>query len=258
MSIFHFGTSPRELLGIYEPPHGRSTRGAVLCNPWGREYLIAHKSLRFLAGIVADAGFHVLRFDWYGSGDSSGEAHEGGEPGSWMTDLNVAIDELKAMSQVSSVTLIGLRLGATVAAMGARERDDVEKLVLWDPVYDGKQYLGQLCHPLNVMYPKAYDQLASGEEPTIASLGFPLTPAMRRSIGRVSLDVFDPPLPPTMLVSTVRDPHRYDPLRARMSAGGVDLSEARTDGPMTWIEEGDLGASGMPVNALRAVAQWMQ
>ena len=39
------------------------------------------------------------------------------------------------------VTLVGLRLGATIAAAVAANRDDVDRLVLWDPVTDGADYM---------------------------------------------------------------------------------------------------------------------
>ena len=59
-----------------------------------------------------------------------------------VADTRAAIDELKRqVPGLDRVTLVGLRFGATLAAAAAAGRDDVERLVLWDPVVDGADYM---------------------------------------------------------------------------------------------------------------------
>ena len=260
MGLFFFGPSDRQLFGLYEPAAGRSVRGAVLCNPWGQEYLRAHQSLRVLGRLLAREGFHVLRFDWYGTGDSGGSALDGGEPEAWLADLELAIDELKMMAEIDRVALVGLRLGATTATMAARARRDIERLVLWDPIADGESYLKEVATPEgNPLRPKAYRELeeAAGGE-VYAVHGFPMTPGMRTGITSVTVDRFAAPLPRTLLVSTVPDSERYAGLRCRLTEQGVDLTDRVMEGPIAWVEEGDFGTSGMPVAALREIAAWLK
>jgi hypothetical protein len=131
--------------------------------------------------------------------------------------------------------------------------------VLWDPVFDGAGYVQELSDPKHVRHPDAWSELPDSEgEPTCSVFGFPLTPTMRRGIDRVRIEAFDAPLPPTLLISTVDDPERYDPLRERLRAQGVELTDRVMEGPVAWVEEGDFGTSGMPVPALRAIAEWLQ
>ena len=258
MSLFHFGTSDRRLLGIFEPSALSSSRGVVLCNPWGKEYLLAHQSLRVLAQLIARGGRHVLRFDWYGSGDSGGDSLEGGHPDSWLEDLRLAIEELRAMAQVTSVALVGLRLGASVAAHAASERTDIDRLVLWDPIIDGRAYLRELSDPVGVLQPAAWRELAeTGADPTYSVRGFPLTADMRAGIATVRVEDFGRSLPPTLLVSTVEDPQRYEPLRQRLRESGTSFTDEVTRGPLVWVEVEEFGAAGMPVGALRAIAEWL-
>ena len=66
----------------------------VLCYPWGSEYIHAHRALRQLATRLSMAGFHTLRFDYFGTGDSAGEM-EDADLGVWEDDIETAIEELK-------------------------------------------------------------------------------------------------------------------------------------------------------------------
>src|SRR5580692_5054377 len=110
MTPFFFGTSERRLFGIYEPAGGGATsqRAAILCYPWGSEYLHAHRTLRLLALRLSRVGFHTLRFDYYGTGDSGGEPTDTDLTG-WEADLETAIAELMEITGLARVTVIGLR-----------------------------------------------------------------------------------------------------------------------------------------------------
>ena len=176
MNPFYFGTSERRLFGIYQPPAfgGGGKRAAVLCYPWGHEYLHSHRTMRQLSLKLAAAGFHTLRFDYYGSGDSGGEPTDTDLNG-WELDIELAIKEMMDIAGVTKTTLIGLRLGAAAAAaVACRSPGRIDALVIWDPIVSGKDYLWQLGAPLNIETP-------------FEKLGFTLTQNMIRNL--VSLDL---------------------------------------------------------------------
>lgn len=255
---FFFGSSERPLFGAYHPAAMGGDRGAVLCYPWGQEYLRAHAAMRFLASLLSDQGLHVLRFDWYGSGDSGGACYEGGEPRSWMQDLQEAMDELKDVANVKTTALVGMRLGAAVGAQMAQGNDDVDRLVLWDPVMDGAEYIDSLWGESGTRPSRAYpDHLAENETEIPEVLGFPLTPHMREGIETLHPNLLRSGLPPTLLVSTVSDPDRYNPIRKVLELGGGEWSETRFEGPEAWVEEGNLGTTGLPVAAIRRIVEWL-
>ena len=112
MIPLHFGSASERLFGVYHAPTAgvvRST-GIVVCAPFGHEYIRAHRPLRQLAVELAGSGYHVLRFDYYGCGDSDGN----GEDASlerWLHDIETAANELKDTAQLSRLCLVGLRLG---------------------------------------------------------------------------------------------------------------------------------------------------
>lgn len=145
MSAFYFGSSDRPLFGVYHPPAERPVRraGVLICNALGREYLRTHRTLRQLAIRLTEAGYHVLRFDYSGTGDSAGR---GGDATlrRWEEDADLAADELEAIGGVRRIRVVGVRLGGAVAATLAADRSDVDDLALWDPVVRGDRYLAEV------------------------------------------------------------------------------------------------------------------
>src|SRR5260221_12888570 len=99
MTPFQFGSSERRLFGVYDPAAhntGGLVRAAVICYPSSDEQSHAYRTLRQLAARLSQAGIHVLRFDYYGTGDSAGETGQGNAAG-WCRDIETAIAELKDM-----------------------------------------------------------------------------------------------------------------------------------------------------------------
>lgn len=147
MTPLMFGPANRRLFGLYHPAEdGRSDKGAVLiCPPFGQEALRSHRFFKVLADRLARAGFSVLRFDYYGTGDSPGDDADGDFDG-WTRDIAAAHEELRRLSSAGTpgtpgVSWLGVRLGGTLALLAAQQtRPVLERLVLWEPVVDGRRY----------------------------------------------------------------------------------------------------------------------
>jgi alpha/beta superfamily hydrolase len=116
MNPIFFGPSERQLYGVYHPPRGAPRDlGVLLCYPAPQEYMRTHWAMRRLATLLSQRGFHVLRFDYYATGDSAGESSEAAL-GTWSRDIGLAASELRDVAGVGTVSAVGLRLGATLAA----------------------------------------------------------------------------------------------------------------------------------------------
>ncbi|MEO5589859.1 MAG: alpha/beta hydrolase [Gemmatimonadaceae bacterium] len=187
MNPLFFGTSEQPLFGVYHPPRSQlqDIGGVVLCYPFGQEYMRAHRAFRQLALLLTKAGFHVFRFDYFGTGDSAGESSAGSIE-QWMRDVDTAIEELKDTADIPRVSIVGLRLGASIGALAAADRADVDTVVLWDPVIDGAEYAGALI--AEGIHHESY-RSAPVRGDAVSVLGFPLTPAMQA--GLESLDLHD-------------------------------------------------------------------
>src|SRR5438477_9777770 len=133
MKPFFFGPSAQPRFGLLHPPAGERARraGVLLCYPGVQEYNISHWAFRKLAGLLSRAGFPVLRFDWAGTGDSAG-APESGRVAAWLEDVALAAQELKDSAEVERVSVIGMRLGAALAARAVAGGVAAEDLVLWE------------------------------------------------------------------------------------------------------------------------------
>jgi pimeloyl-ACP methyl ester carboxylesterase len=130
-------------MGIYHAPPSDLACGAgvVLCNPFGYEAMCAHRTYRHLARRLAAAGFDVLRFDYHGTGDSSGRSDEPDRLRAWLDSIGAAVDELRTIAGVTPIDLFGVRLGGTLAALAASERRDIRDIVLWTPTVSGRGYV---------------------------------------------------------------------------------------------------------------------
>lgn len=254
MNAFYFGTGTHRLFGVYAPGvgHGPSTRAAVLCAPWGQEYLRSHRSMRQLGMQLRAAGFHVLQFDYYGTGDSAGDMVEASVK-DWENDIGVALDELRDSCGAERVSLVGLRLGATFAARLAADRPhDIKELVLWDPVVSGNDYLRELRAMMSTP--------STPDDPPYVN-GFPLTPALEAEFTTLNLIALADQLPARTLAVSSAVPRAADaPLHifgAALERRGPAASLEIINAPPAWLEHRSSGTALTPVAILQRITQWV-
>jgi pimeloyl-ACP methyl ester carboxylesterase len=125
------------------PGSGASDTGILLCSGLSHDASTAHRPFRLLAGLLADAGYPTLRFDYLGTGDSrDAEAEEC--LAVWQGSVHAAADWLRETTGVKRIVTVGLRFGAAIAMLAAAAREDMAGLMLLEPVLRGKSYVGQL------------------------------------------------------------------------------------------------------------------
>lgn len=143
-----FGHPESPLFGVYHQPRGKNAakgvRAAIICPPIGQEYNRTHWTLRLFANQIARKGVHVLRLDYQGIGDSAQSIDQIENLETWENNIEQAIDHLKKQANAETVMLIGQRMGGALAAKVATKRPDVNGLVLWEPVLQGKEYIEKL------------------------------------------------------------------------------------------------------------------
>ncbi len=116
----------------------------VLCGALGREEMSSHASLRALARQLADDGYASLRFDYPGCGDSGGDELDPSAVDAWLESIETAMEALRELSGVERIALLGVRVGALLAARVAQKHPDVAAVACWMPVLSGRTHLREL------------------------------------------------------------------------------------------------------------------
>ncbi|WP_245930828.1 serine aminopeptidase domain-containing protein [Methylobacterium radiodurans] len=130
------------LHGWFAP--GSRRRGVLLCGTYGFEQLCAYRSWRDLARTIAGSGCATLRLDYPGQGDSVDARPEEDEVAASIRAIRRGIAFLRTEAGADEIVLVGLRLGATLAALAARE-GGVDRLALLAPFATGKSYLREMA-----------------------------------------------------------------------------------------------------------------
>lgn len=137
----------------------RSGRGVVLVPALGFEELCARRTLAIMADRLAQAGLPTLRFDLHGTADALGDETAPDRLERWTADTHRAVERLRQDTGVDEVVLVGLRLGALIAARVAAGRGDIAGLGLLAPPASGKAYARETAALSRIIAPQPADPL---------------------------------------------------------------------------------------------------
>ena len=250
----YFGPEGRKLFGWFHRPASAPTGPAmVICPPLGYPMIISHRGLRHLAAAAAGQGIPTLRFDYHGTGDSSGTDHDPGRIDAWIASVDQAIEEALRLSGSGRVVLAGLRVGCLFAAAAASKRSDVAGLIAWAPVTSGRSEVRELRAVERLM--KGYDP-AIGELPggAVMSAGFMFS---RETIDELrELDVRRlgrAPAPAALVVprDDLTDDDKFAQAREHL---GADVTRAPLPGYSGMMR--DAHATLVPDEAIQGILQW--
>lgn len=209
---FVFGRDSNLSGWLHRPDVETGKPAVVICNPVGFELVRAFRSLRVLADKLAASGHLVLRFDYLTTGDSAGDETDAGRVDAWLNSTVEALNLASELQGDSRVAVLGLRLGATLAAKAA-ESVAVDQLVLWAPCDSGAVYVREQQIMAAAQAKKYKD---TGEEPEavegVDAGGFLLTPATQADLSAMTLGSVPLPGNPDVLLvnrDDIRVPARF-------------------------------------------------
>lgn len=209
---FYFGPG-RELFGFYHPAAAHSATAVLLCPPFGVEQIRCHRLYRQLAHGLAEAGLPVLRFDYYGTGDSAGESREF-EWSRCLADVVSAAQELRGRHGGGRVIAFGARLGAN-AALAAAQAARLDGVVAWDAITDGEAMVHQYQRMQEALKVDLNRFEYARPELDVSSQwpGFEVSGRLREQLS--GLRLLDPGMASAWLVSSATDAaSRVDPRHA--------------------------------------------
>lgn len=181
------GPPGRSFVGMLNHPASAPARQpCLLFNPLGQEAIRTAPLYRSLADRLQRVGHRVLRFDYRGTGNSSGDETSLCLE-DMVSDALAASDRLRLFGGQRQMWF-GLSLGATIAAQAAlAAREPPGRLVLWQPVTDGSDYCRRMIEQhrreLAVELQGDWESLRSEmgfEEPSVPGhlLGFAVGPKL--------------------------------------------------------------------------------
>ena len=246
----YFGPADAPLFGCYHPPAPgakplgtlKTATGVLLCNPMGHEYMACYRTMRQTAVRLAQAGTSALRFDFFGSGDSAGDAADGC-PSRWLRDISIASGELQRHQRGAGVALLGWRLGATLALMA---EVDARALILWDPIVRGDAYVAELA----ALQEERFGRSNAGE-----ILGFPFTPALRAELERIDLRTVERASGHVLIIETGPAKQETGAVADRLAALGAKVERRAVAGPAIWHEP---NKASVPANVIQSIVAWVR
>jgi uncharacterized protein len=202
------------------------------------EYIRSYRSLKLLSEELAERGFHVLRFDYFGTGDSWGSELDVTIDGR-IEDVVMAAEELRSTSGGGPIHVVGLRLGAHIAAEAVPRIEPVTRLVLWEPVVPGGRSDRSAGRPAGV----SFAHHIQGMHGQTSGEGVDQLPSIRDGEQeRRRLVVFNSQSSAASL----------GPINDLQTSVEV-VEELRC-----WVEERDFGAGAVPVASVRRIAEWLR
>lgn len=191
--FFIQGTKGR-LFCLFAPPKDKSSEVLVFLPSFAEELNRCRVMVAMQARMLADQGVGCLLLDYYGTGDSEGDFGETCWE-QWRQDAETACAWLEQQGY-QKIGLWGLRLGCMLAVEMAEEKPAAfSRLLLWQPVLDGKAFLTQFLRIRLAMLmdrgePKETtqqmrDYLQQGHHLEVA--GYELTPQLAQAIDSKSL-----------------------------------------------------------------------
>ncbi len=180
---FFFENNCYKIFAILHSPKIKILNKAFLfCYPFGFEGDTCRRIYANFARRLALKGFYILRFNYMGTGDSSGNFKDSTIE-THISDITKAIYILREKSGVQEIGILGMRLGATLAGLAAINTEaKVEHLILWDPIINVRKFFDdgfrQAITFQTVLFQKIFidrkqiiDKLLSGENPNYQGYG---------------------------------------------------------------------------------------
>lgn len=253
---FYFDSNGNSLLGVYHAPAFSNDRqhGVVLCYPFGQEYIRTHRLFKQMAARLSQKGYHVLRFDYFGTGDSAGELADA-TINIWQDNARNAIEELHDCGDVQSVSLIGLRLGGAIAALAGAAAGDLHSIVLWDTVNSGEDFWQSLeTQHQNWLISHLVKPQSANDVREI--VGFSISDGFEKSLRQLDLQALQrSPAQHTLILGNAEN--GVSGLENHLQKLGSQVISQHIPEQQVWQESASLENFLVPNNSLQAIQDWL-
>jgi len=204
------------------------------------------------------AGFHVLRFDYYGSGDSAGSRLDG-DVSQWKSDIYATINEIKTRGNIDRVGMVGFRVGATMSMLAALEIGNIYSIVLIDPIFDGDAYVEELkmLHKDMLHYAHVKEKYSEQDQDITELLGFPYSSNMINDFINLKPPTDEKMPAERMLIIESHIKYKQRNLKNYLEITGADVSYLQMHEPSLWVWVEDFTRTIVPNDLIKNVIEWL-
>jgi len=144
VDTFFINANQRQTYSVLQSPAPTNNNGiGILIVPsLGNEQRRCQRPFRSMMHTLARDGYHLLRFDWQGTANSSGCTSELRDVAAWLDDLQEAAHRLS--QSVDQIHLVSVRVGALLSSLHPLDELPIAAAYHWDPVFDGGQWLDDM------------------------------------------------------------------------------------------------------------------
>jgi dienelactone hydrolase len=246
-----FGDPERPIFGRLAAPTGGTALGGVLISPpVGRELRLSRRALRTLAVRLALDGYVSLRFDHFGSGDSSGTLDDDKFDFAWVDGVAQGVSLLRSLG-MTSISAVGMRMGATIVGKAASESElGLTSFVMWDPCESGRSYVREL----GALGALQRDVVGAEAESASKMMEFPVSDKTAERLKTFSLtNGARPPAQRSLII--VRDDRPVSrKFRARWDSAAVTWS---TTSDQATLFENSLPYAIQPESTIEEIRSWL-
>jgi pimeloyl-ACP methyl ester carboxylesterase len=247
-----FGTTDRPLFGRLTTPVGETFKGGVLLSPpIGRESRLARRALRSLAIFLAIDGYVSLRFDHFGTGDSSGSLDDDEFERAWVEGVEQGVALLRSLGS-TSVSAVGMRMGAAIVGKAAAACElGLSSFVLWDPCETGRSYVRELA----ALGALRRDPVSSEFDEPTTMLEYALSDDAAIRLNKFDLSEPTPRAVAERVLVVVRDDRAVSSkFKTRWDEEHVEWATTSEQGPML---ETELPSSVQPAATIAQIQAWL-
>lgn len=230
------------------PTHTAPKAGILYLHPFAEEMHKSRRMAALQARRFAAEGYAVLQVDLTGCGDSACDFGDATWE-TWLADAGRAHAWLLAKT-TGPIILWGLRTGASLAVEVASAIPGIQRLLLWQAVVNGEQYLNQFLRIKLASEMLSGSQAQSGTKDLRAKLeagegievgGYMLGATMARDLARLKLADTPPPCPVEWIEIGADDSDTPNPSSQRIvdawRTAGVNVHTRTLNGESFWVTQ---------------------
>jgi hypothetical protein len=175
---------------LHRPAVAAGSTGVLLVPPLLHEQPRSRRFVTEVASGLAALGLPCLRFDFSGTGDSSGSGEEL-DFATMRGDLDLALAGLRSRTALERLAVLAWRGAALPVQSWLDDGRDADLLVLWEPIADGSRWLEALVRDdasERAARPRprpGVARLANADDGQL--MGFPVSIRLRRDLAQARL-----------------------------------------------------------------------